>query len=261
MSLASARAPEPYFAHNGVRYHIAYEVETLTNLKQGVVSARRVQPTVLDALRGVPVPSRAFAGLPDDLMDEIDRGALDFAADLAAEPGLHPPTILPQSFRTLGGRKGREALASHPRLPSSAIRSGVVIEIVDVTRGTPHGRLVELVGLVGQLCRGLFVRLQPVKDCGAPVRGVKLHGVTLDVGDVGGEDADLAGAILRFGDDTRGLAPARVIQGLPEPGFLDVAMVAGFNQAGVRPPADRRQSLYVAEPARGPTVRRTSRAS
>lgn len=244
------REPEPvvYSASSGPRYEISFTVEPLVNLRRGVMSARRLQPTLVNAARGQAIASREFIDLPDELVSAIDRAALDYAAWVLAGAPREAPLILPQSFRTLGGRRGRGALTTHPRLSADLVRTDILLEIVDVARGTPHGRLLELTGLIGHVCRGVFVRVQPVKDCAEPVKGVRLQGLTLDAADFTGRDADLASLILRVGEEAQGLTTALVAQGLPAEGFIDVAMVAGFSHAALRRRSETRapEILYVA---------------
>lgn len=244
------REPEPstFSSSGGPRYEISFSVEPLLNLRRGVMSAQRIQPVVFHTARGQAIPTRDFGELPDELVQAVDRAALDYAAWVFSRPGRQPPLILPHSFRTLGGRRGRGALTSHPHLPPELVRTDVILEIIDVERGTPQGRLLELTGLIGHVCRGVFVRVQPVKGCVEPVKGVRLQGLTFDAADFAGKDADLAGALLRVGEEAQGLTTALIAQGLPAEGFVDVACVAGFSHAAMRPRPEKKplEVLYVA---------------
>jgi hypothetical protein len=111
------------------------------------------------------------------------------------------------------------------------MKASVMAEFVDIDRGTPVGRLMEVAGLVTSLCRGALIRLRPAKDLLAPVRGFRTHGLTIDVGDAGEE----AAAYMRaFGEQAKGAATALMAFGLPSERFFEAARGAGLSHAAVR---------------------------
>lgn len=114
-----------------------------------------------------------------------------------------------------------------------------MVELIDVDRGTPEARLLEVTGLVGQLCKGVLVRLQPGRDAVGPVKGARLQGLTVAIVDLAGTDSQVASHMLNLAAQARGRAAVLMIHGLPSEGYLDVAAVAGFTHA----------SLKVARPA------------
>jgi hypothetical protein len=211
---------------------VSFSVEQLISLRHDAAAALRVQPLVRHVKTGLAVPARAFAKLSDDDVEAIDLETTRFAGELAAPGAL--PLILPQSFRTVAGRRGRAALSHATRGAADVLKKRVIVELIDVDRGTPAGRLTEVAGLLNAICRGVFARLQPGRDAVAAVRDTRLQGLTLDGSDLPEVDADAAGTLLEFADQARGLAPLLVAQGLTDEGYFAVAEVAGFTHVSRR---------------------------
>lgn len=216
---------------------VGFLVEDLIHLRHSAVAARRVEPVVTHLKSGVTIPARAFARLSDDDVETIDRATTEFAATLVGPDGASAlPVILPISFRTVSSRRGRGDLANATGGSAQALKKRVIIELVDIDRGTPTGRLTEVAGLLNAVCRGVFARLQPGRDVAFPVRDARLQGVTLDGADLGAAGAESAGQLLEFADQARGLAPLLVAQGLADEGYFAVAEVGGFTHAALRGP-------------------------
>lgn len=229
------RNPVSFVAAGGQKLRIDFALEHVVSLRYAVTAALRVQPTVTHITSGRVIPARSFVRLLDDDIAFIDGATLAFAAlFIPADARSQPPLILPASFRTLGARKGRNALVNLGGVAPPQIKKSLIIELTDIDRGTPEGRLVEVTGLVGGLTRAVFARLQPVKGATAAIRGVRLQGLTLDGADLTGRDSRVASQMLALGAQAKGLAPTLMVQGLSNEGFFHVAQVAGFTHAGVR---------------------------
>jgi hypothetical protein len=209
---------------------VAFAIEELASLRHGTAAALRVEPQVRHIKTGLVIPSRALTKLSDDDVEAIDLETVAFAASLSA---AQLPLILPQSFRTVAGRRGRAALSGAMK-SAEALKARLIVELTDINRGTPSGRLSEVTGLINATCRGVFARLQPGRDAAAPVRDVRLHGLTLDGADLPETDGEAAGALLDFADQIRGLSPMLVAQGLADDGYFAVAEVAGFTHVSRR---------------------------
>ncbi len=229
------RNPISFVTASGQNLRIDFSLEAAVSLRHKVTAALRIEPTVTHIASGRVIPSRAFAKLSDDDIAFIDRASLDYAAlFVGADAGPHPPLILPLSFRTLSTRKGRQALIGTEGLPPHRVRASVMVELIDVDRGTPEARLLEVTGLVGQLCKGVLARLQPGRDVTGPVKGARLQGLTVAAVDLGGTDSQVASQMLNIAAQARGRSPALMIHGLPSGGYLDVAEVAGFTHASLK---------------------------
>lgn len=209
---------------------VAFGIEELFSLRHNATAALRIEPLVRHVKTGIVIPARAFGKLSDDDMETIDLETVAFAGGL---PAAALPLILPQSFRTVAGRRGRGALAGAMKT-RDGLKKRVIIELIDLDRGTPTGRLTEVIGLLNATCRGVFARLQPGRDAAGPVRDARLHGLTLDGSDLPEIDGDAAGALLDFADQVRGLSPMMVAQGLADEGYFAVAEVAGFTHVSRR---------------------------
>ncbi len=215
---------------------MAFSVEELRSLRHDAPAATRVQPQLRHIKTGTIIPPRAYVRLSDDDVELIDLETTRFAGELSAPNNL--PLILPQSFRTVAGRRGRAALTNATGGGSDALKKRVIVELNDIDRGTPTGRLTEVIGLLNAVCRGVFARLQPGRNAAAPVRDAKLQGLTLDGADLPNLDSDAVGVLLDFASQIRGLAPLLVAQGLPDDGYFSVAEVAGFTHVSRRVAAE-----------------------
>jgi hypothetical protein len=229
---AQRRSPVSFVMASGERVRVDFALEHVISLRHNVQAALRVQPTIRLLRTGALIPSAAFASLADDDIAFIDRSTLDYGAlfmpkDLRTDPAL----ILPASFRTMGGRKGRNSLIGVEGIRPEQIRQGVMVELVDIDLGTPTARLAEVAGLLSQLCRGVLARLRPARDALAPVRGAKLHGLTFDARELDLDDERLARVLAAMAQQARGKAPALIAQGLADPAWLARAHAAGFTHA------------------------------
>lgn len=220
-------------------FALDYAIEELLSLKHAAPAALRVRPIVRHVKTGTIIPSWAYGRLSDNDVETIDRATVDFAGRLKpAETETKLPLIIPQSFRTVAGRRGRSGLAAATKGSAQALKSRVIVELIDIDRGTPPGRLTEVASLLGTTCKGVFARLQPARDSTAPLREARLQGLAFDAGDIPGSDSDVAGALLEAGEQMQGLAPILIAQGLNSDGFVAVAEVAGFTHVALRAEGD-----------------------
>ncbi|MBI1200824.1 MAG: hypothetical protein GC203_23415 [Phenylobacterium sp.] len=231
----SERNPVTFLASNGQRLQVDFALEHLVSLRHGVTAVLRVEPTVIFNATGEAIPPRKFLKLNDDDLIAIDRATLAFGAlFLPRDAKVQPPVILPVSFRTMGSRKGRAALTELEGVTSERLRQGAMIEFVDIDRGTPGGRLVEVTGLVGGVCRGVLARLHPARNALHPVQGTRFNGLTLDFADFALPDSRLEEVMRLMMRQMRGKAPALIAQGLRDYRHFDMADAAGFTHASVR---------------------------
>ena len=212
-----------------------YSIEEVISLRHAATAALRIRPVVRHVKTGVIIPTWAYGRLTDSDVEAIDRATLDFASRLRpSEAEAKLPLIIPQSFRTLAGRRGRASLTHATHGSTEALKARIIVEITEIGRGTPPGRLNEVASLLGAMCKGVFGRLQPGRDAVAPFKDVRLQALALDAGDIVGTDGDVAAALLEIGEQAQGLAPLLIAQGLPSEGFSDVAEVAGFTHVATR---------------------------
>ena len=98
------------------------------------------------------------------------------------------PVIAPVTYRTLSTQRGRGLLIGSTE-SHAWMRTSLMLELVDYDRGIPGSRLIEVVGLLNGLSRGVFARIRPGKGLAPPVHGVRLLGLTLDAADLTGSPA------------------------------------------------------------------------
>lgn len=229
------RTPVSFVASSGLRLRIDYALEQVISLRHGVTAVLRVEPTVTFVATGEVISPRKFVKLGDDDVAMIDRATLAFAGLFTPEDArTQPPVIAPASFRTMASRKGRQALAVIEGLSPERVRQGMMLELVDIDRGTPTGRLIEAAGYLSQLSRGVLGRVPPARDAFEPVRGVRLNGITMDFYETGLADEHLAQLMRMMALQLRGKSPALIAVGLQTASLLSVADNAGFSHAAVR---------------------------
>lgn len=239
-SLVSAEAerehnPVSFVASNGQRLQIDFALEHVVSLRHGVTAVLRVEPSVTFHATGETIPARKFMKLSDEDLLAIDRATLAFGGLFMPEDARsQPPVIVPASFRTMGGRKGRTLLMNVPNVSPERVRQGAMLEFVDIDRGTPNGRLVEVTSLVGRLTRGVLARLQPVRDAMGPLSGARFNGLSVDFADLGLPDPRLAEFLRVMAHQMRGKAPALIAQGLASRLHFEMADDAGFTHAAIR---------------------------
>jgi hypothetical protein len=229
---AGQRTPISFIAASGQQIRVDFTLEHVVSARHRVMAALRVEPTV-SLVNGGVIPTSRFSQLSDDDIAQIDRAMFEFgAAYIPKDARSQTPLILPLSFRTLGCRKGRAGLISAVGQMGEHVKQGLLLEIMDIDRGTPTGRLLEIVGLASPLCRGILARVQPARDALEPVRGARLNGLTLDVRAYGLDDRQLGALVRMIGEQMHGHSPARILQGLSDGRQLEAARAAGFTHAG-----------------------------
>jgi hypothetical protein len=229
---ARRRNPVSFVTAAGAQMRVDFAIERVISSRHGVTAALRVQPTVRSVSSGSVVPSLAFCRLADQDIAFLDRSTFAYGAlFMPADGRIGPPLILPASFRTIGGRRGREALIAMNTDHPQQVRQGIMLELVDIDVGTPTARLAEVVGLTSQLCRAVTARIWPRRDALAPVRGAKLHGLTVDVRDLRLKDRHLTAVLRSMALQARGKSRMLVAQGLPGPAWIKHADEMGFTHA------------------------------
>jgi hypothetical protein len=230
------RTPVAFTTAGGAALRVDFTLEHVVSLRRNITTAIRVEPMVTHLASGRQAAARALTKLSDRDVAFIDETTLKYASVFARSAQGHnaPELILPASFRTLGTQRGRDLLTGTAGLSLSLLRGGVMIELVDVTRGTPAGRLLEVVGLLRALTRGVIARVPPDKEALRVLRDARLAGLTLDASDLSGEAGKIAMEMMAFGRDARGLAPMTILQGLPQDGYFAAAETAGLTHAALR---------------------------
>ena len=232
----SRRTPVAFTTAGGAALRVDFTLEHVVSLRRNITTAVRIEPMVTHLASGRQASARTLTKLSDRDVAFIDESTLKYAAVFAraAQGPNTPELILPASFRTLGTQRGRDLLTGTAGLSLSLLRGGVMIELVDVTRGTPAGRLLEVVGLLRALTRGVIARVPPDKEALRVLRDARLAGLALDASDLTGEAAKIAMEIMTFGRDARGLAAMTILQGLPAEGYFAAADTAGLTHAALR---------------------------
>jgi hypothetical protein len=227
-----------FVAANGLRLQVDLAVEEVVSLRHGVTAVLRIEPTVSVATTGEVIPPRKFVRLADEDLAAVDRATLAFGAlYLPNDARTQPPVILPLSFRTMACSKGRHALSAIEGVTPERVRQAAIVELVDIDMGTPLGRLLEVTGFVGQMCRGVLARVTPGRDIMAAVGGARLTGLTVDFSETPLNEELLEQLMRMLALQVRGKTSALIALGLPSARHLEVAEAAGFTHGALRRPA------------------------
>ena len=241
---ARERNPVSFVIASGETVRVDFALEPLVNLRHGVTAALRVQPTIRMVASGAHVPTYALWRLSDEDVAFIDQATVRFGSlFLRKDRRAKAPIILPVSFRTMAVRRGRNLFLDLEGTPPEHVKNGAMIELVDVDHGTPAGRLAEVVGLLGQLSRGVTTRIWPGRNAVEPIRGSRVRGVALDVGDIPLEPDAMRALFQAMAHQIHGHAPAMIAQGLPAQSWMDQVQAIGFTHATVRPKIRRRKAV------------------
>jgi hypothetical protein len=227
----SRDGPTAFVDRGGRRLWLDFAVETVTSLRHETAAAARIARAVVDATSGAALTAAELSRLTDEDHLHVDEETFVFAKTILSSPEAPTTLILPASFHTVASRKGRREMAA---VLGERLKTGVILELMDIDRGTPLSRLSEVGGLASVLSRGVLVRLAPGRDPTAAVRGYRPHGVTLDACALGGSDTELASGLLAFGEQAKGCAPTVMVFGLPNEDFFAVASVGGVTHASAR---------------------------
>ncbi len=230
-NMIACRGPFPFEDRGGRNLWLDFAVETVTSLRHETAAAARVARAVVDATTGAALTAADIGRMSDEDRLHIDQETFVFSKTIIATPEAPTALIIPTSFHTVASRKGRREMVS---VLGETLKTGVILELMDVDRGTPLSRLSEVGSLATTLGRGVLVRLNPGRDMAAAVRGYRPHGVTMDAGDLGATDTDLASGMLDFGEQAKGCAPTLMVFGLPSEDFFAVASVGGITHASTR---------------------------
>jgi hypothetical protein len=230
------RNPASFLTAAGRRLTITFGVERLISLRHAATAALRIAPQVCDASDGRPLPESALAGLPDTDIARVDQATIDYGALYLPRPQARggAPLILPVSYRTMMAGKGRAMLVQAAGAAPESARTSLLVELADVDRGTPPGRLVEVSSLLGSMTRGVLARALPGRDALAPLLGARLAGITVRASDLSDEPARLAAQLLDFGRQAKGAAPLLAVLGLESSDYFAFAEVGGLTHASVR---------------------------
>lgn len=234
MANVVVRAPEPigFTDREGRRLWLDFATETVVNLKLGAPAARRIARAVVNGRTGAPLAPAELARLADEDHLNIDLETVD-AVHAALKDERAPATlIVPLSFNSLSGRRSLRDVAD--RL-GNGVKGRLMIELMDIDRGTPLSRLTEVANVAMGLARGVLVRLAPGREAAAPIRGYRPHGVTIEASALGETDTERASTLLAFAEQVKGSAPTTMCFGLPHDGFFAVAEVAGVTHASTLP--------------------------
>ncbi|MDX2234069.1 MAG: BLUF domain-containing protein [Hyphomonadaceae bacterium] len=216
---------------------VSLDVEHVYRIREFALAARRIKTNVTDGLSHRPVSAERLLQLETSALAAIDMEAVAFAMHLLADAEFpHQGVFVPISIQTMSNSRARAAVLDLiAEDPESAGRR-LIIELVNLSDGTPNGRVSEVSSYVRNRVRGVFGRLSMSVQAFKSLRGAALMGTVMDTVSIGNFNTALASNILAFGEVARSIAPALVAGPLPKEDFIDICAVAGVTHVTLQAP-------------------------
>jgi len=233
---------------------VSFAVENVYRTTDRVLTARRIKANVLDQAHGRPATAHRLENLETAAIVELDHESVKLAAQLLGQEQYERIGLfVPMNLQTLVSSRGRErVLALLEATPAFAQRG--FAELVNITPGTPSGRIAEALGVLRTRVRGVYARLSiPVTGAG-PLAGAGLNGVLLDTMAWESFDAAMAKGVLAFADVARSVAPVVIAGPLTSEAFIDVCTVAGVTHYTMQQPGSPHEPLRHPHDSLNPSV-------
>ena len=236
-SAAPIRPPAMPVVHvvssSGRELRISHLPEQVISLRHNLVAGVRPEPTVVEVASGERIPRCQFAQLADSDLAKLDQTTMDVGLIAAKHiQSDRPGIILPRSGQPLNTARARANLLGV--IAPEVFRKRFLIEITNIDPGTPNGRLIEVVSLLRAHTTGVLARVPPQKAALEPLIGGRLMGVTLDLSDSEGSEANLMSLIRAFSDRAAGMAPSLHVLGLPSKALFEAAHKLGISHASAK---------------------------
>jgi hypothetical protein len=172
----------PFIASDGRRVRVSCVLEPVVQLKTSSRIGYRVARRVLHMPSDTPLSPRELAKLSRSDIERIDFATIERGLGrLRSDPGgKEPSLILPVSYITLSGQRGRTILIALLKAAQMVVRHGVICEICDI-EGVPESALANAIGMIRPYCLYVFGHLEaPPSGQRLALKGVGLQGLSME---------------------------------------------------------------------------------
>jgi hypothetical protein len=214
---------------------VSFDVEHMYRVREFALAARRIKTNVVDGLSKRAVTPERLQQLETAALAAIDLESLTFALQLLTDPAFKQQGVLvPIAIQTLSTSRARNSVLDLIDEHAQDASRRLVIEIINLTDGTPNGRVREVVHYLRHKVRGVFGRLSMSVQAYKSLKGASLLGTVMDTSSNGDFHTALASSILAYGEVARSLAPALLAGPLPNEDFIDICAVAGVTHVSLQ---------------------------
>jgi hypothetical protein len=168
-------------------------------------------------------------GLPGPVAGAAALQSINYALELLRSGKLMAAVHAPVFLEALAHSNSRYALLRALKQTDLNIRRFLVLELVNIPKGFPPSRMVEVVGLLMPYARIILARVPDETTRPALWRSCGLGGVTLDCSQIQPSDRGALTRLSSFAASAAGVGPGIVGFGLRSRGLLLSAWAAGFS--------------------------------
>jgi len=226
---------------SGQPIDVMIAVQRIEKLEANRQAAMRASPHITDARTGERFSNKGRLALDAADIAAIDTAVLGLARQAwEAEPELGS-IMTPISFHTLSRTGARGKLLNQAGIIADESRRHMLAEIIDVTPGTPAGRICDAVAMTQAFSRGVFIEAHDPVPLKAALSSCRVLGLTFDASDwTEQQAAPLARKLRSFVETGKHLARSLVAHGLPSPSLIALCAAAGLSHAAasVKPNSD-----------------------
>jgi hypothetical protein len=246
---SGSKAPEtPRFSQtislmtaSGQPIDVMIAVQRIEKLEAGQPAAMRASPHITDPRTGQRFTNERRLALDFTDIAAIDAAVLGLARKAWEQEPELGPIMVPLSFHTLSRTGARTKMLGQAGIIADESRQHMLAEIIDITPGTPTGRICEAVAMTQGFSRAVFVEAHDAAGLKSALASCRILGLTFDASDwTNQQTAPLAKKLKGFADVGKHLARGLIAHSLPSPSLIKLCAAAGLSHAAatVKPNSD-----------------------
>lgn len=219
---------------NGRELTLRFDCEQIINLRNGVPIATRVAAQPHDEGTGERASERWPELLSPSNLAVVNTATIDHVQALYRRSRLGVMTSC--SIHALANPRNRSALIRSLEAMGRDPAKPVLFELLDIDRGTPQGRILEVVAALAPHCRKVIARVPLARPPADLLRGCRLSGLSVDCATLQEDARAFALELSAFAKQAKTIAPLVLALGLGDPMACDLAAAAGATHAGCAVP-------------------------
>ncbi len=209
---------------------VEFHRERIVNLRNGSAIATRLWTRLRNKRTGVYLSD----GWPE-LLSATSVGAVNAATIHCAKrlyDASHLGVFVSASMHTLAHSRNRADVVRHLEQVRKDPARPIIIELLDIERGTPPGRIEEVVGMLSPHCRKILARVEADRLPVELLRECHLSGVSIDCANLPLSPRSFLQQLSRFTETARQVAPLVFALNLNGETAGELALIAGATHGG-----------------------------
>lgn len=208
--------------------------ERIINLRNGASIATRLWPRMRDTRTNHYLSEQWPELLSAASLSAVNAATIDHTRRLYGECDLG--LFLSASIYTLAQPRSRSELVRQLEQMNRDPRRPILVELIDITRGTPQGRIAEIVSVLAPHCRKVVARASLDRPPLDLLRGCRLGGLSVDCENLDGDSRSFLLKLSRFAELARSISPLTFALNLKEHSGRELALAAGVTHCGCSAP-------------------------